>query len=260
MCNLTGIAFGEATLTQDLVAGRTVLEVGALDVNGSLRPFVESLGPARYVGVDISPGPRVDEVVDATDLIDHFGADSFDLVITTEMLEHVRDWRVVVHNLKGVISPGGHLVVTTRSIGFPYHGFPHDFWRYEPEDMQAIFADFDIRSLEQDPAAPGVFMMARKPERFSESSTAVDLFSIVSGRRQRTVSTRDLLLLRLAGPPSPEGRPRIRRARRGLRRAATEFRRRVVSPIWRRLPGSTRSAVKHALGRGDRSEPRSRPG
>ena len=165
MCNLTGIAFGEATLTPDLVAGRTVLEVGALDVNGSLRPHVESLGPARYVGVDIAPGPRVDEVVDASDLIDHFGTGSFDLVITTEMLEHIRDWRVVVHNLKGVLAPGGHLVVTTRSIGFPYHGFPHDFWRYEPTDMQAIFADLEIQSLERDWPLPGCSCWPASPSR-----------------------------------------------------------------------------------------------
>ena len=70
MCNLTGIAFGERVLQPADVAGREVLEVGAFDVNGSIRPFVESLQPGRYVGVDIAPGPGVDEVVDASELIE----------------------------------------------------------------------------------------------------------------------------------------------------------------------------------------------
>jgi SAM-dependent methyltransferase len=119
VCNSTGIAFGEAVLTKAMIAGRDVLEVGATDVNGSLRPFVESLGPGRYVGVDIAPGPRVDEVVDASKLVERFGADAFDVVLTTEMVEHVRDWRTVVRNLKRVVRPGGLLLVTTRSLGFP---------------------------------------------------------------------------------------------------------------------------------------------
>ena len=72
--------------------------------------YVDSLGPARYVGVDIRIGPRVDEVVDASDLVQRIGSASFDAVFTTEMLEHVRDWRTVVSNLKRVLRPGGVLL------------------------------------------------------------------------------------------------------------------------------------------------------
>lgn len=119
MCNPTVIAFAERLLTVDMIQGRDVLEVGSLDVNGSIRPYVESFNPARYVGVDMRLGPRVDEVVDASSLVQRFGAASFDVVLTTEMLEHVRDWPTVVSNLKRVLRPGGVLLVTTRSIGFP---------------------------------------------------------------------------------------------------------------------------------------------
>lgn len=249
MCNLTGIAFGETVLTAAIVAGRDCLEVGSLDVNGSIRPYVESLGPARYVGIDMAPGPRVDEVVDAAHLVERFGADSFDVVITTEMLEHIRDWPTVIANLKRVVRPGGYLLVTTRSIGFPYHAFPYDFWRYEPEDMRAIFADFEIAALERDSASPGIFMLARKPMEYAENQAVVGLHSIVTGRRQLRISDRDIMLFRLDRRARADGPKLARAARRRLRRLPGTLRRRVVSPAWKRLPVSARSSIKRAFRR-----------
>ncbi len=183
MCNSTGIAFAERVLAPDMIGGRDVLEVGARDVNGSIRPFVESLTPARYVGVDIELGPMVDEVVDATGLVDRFGVGSFDVVLTTEMLEHVRDWPTVVSNLKRVLRPNGILLVTTRSLGFPYHGYPFDFWRYEPDDMRAIFADLDVLAVETDTDAPGVFLLARQRPGPHEPIPVPALYSMILGRR-----------------------------------------------------------------------------
>lgn len=179
MCNPACLAFVQRTVQAVEIARKLVLEVGARDVNGSVRPAVEALKPKRYVGVDIEAGPRVDYVCDAVNLIDQFGEASFHTVLTTEMLEHVEDWRAVLHNLKGVLKPGGVLFLTTRSRGFPYHGYPHDYWRYEVADMQVLFADMDILELESDPSEPGVFLKARKPEAFQEADlSAYKLFSI----------------------------------------------------------------------------------
>ena len=110
-------------------------------------------------------GPGVDEVVAAEGLIARYGRESFDVVITTEMVEHTRDWPTVMSNLKGILRPGGLLLLTTRSKGFKYHAYPYDFWRYEPADLRAIFSDLEIITIEQDTDAPGVFMLASRPER-----------------------------------------------------------------------------------------------
>jgi SAM-dependent methyltransferase len=233
MCNQTGIAFGERSLGPTLVAGRDVLEVGALDVNGSLRPWVESLGPACYVGVDLTLGPGVDKVVNATDLVSRFGRESFDLVIATEMIEHTRDWRTVVSNLKGVIRPGGHLLLTTRSPGFHYHAWPYDFWRYEPADIHQIFGDLEILTVEPDPEAPGVFLLARRPEVFVEHTPELALVSILTGRRQQLITDR---------------RIRVFMARRRLVRYAKTLRRKGKAAR-RRLPFALRSTLKRALDR-----------
>ncbi len=88
-------------------------------------------------------------------LVTHFGSDAFDIVTATELVEHTRDWRNAISNLKRVTKPGGKLIITTRSHGYPFHADPFDFWRYEPADMAKIFDDFvDVR-FERDSDFPG---------------------------------------------------------------------------------------------------------
>ena len=198
MCNKTGIEFGRKNLALEDVQGKSVIEVGAYDVNGSLRFFVEDLKPASYLGVDIEMGPGVDEVCNAEDLIERFGQNAFDVLISTEMLEHVRNWRVVISNLKNVVKPGGILLLTTRSIGFRYHGYPYDFWRYELADMEAIFSDFKIDALESDALAPGVFLRAQKPDNFEEMDTSsYQLYSIVKRNRITDISDWDIMQFKI---------------------------------------------------------------
>jgi hypothetical protein len=68
-------------------AGRRVLEVGSRFVNGSVRPLIERFcRPREYVGVDIETGKYVDVVLPAERLVEHFGLESFDAVVSTESL------------------------------------------------------------------------------------------------------------------------------------------------------------------------------
>lgn len=53
MCNPACVDFAKTNLTLAQVRGKFVLEVGSLSVNGSVRQFVETLEPGKYIGVDI---------------------------------------------------------------------------------------------------------------------------------------------------------------------------------------------------------------
>lgn len=190
MCNPACLAYGQAQLDAETLRGRHVIEVGSRNVNGSLRSYVEQHEPASYLGVDIEAGPGVDEVCDAEDLVRRYGTEQFDLVICTEVLEHVRDWRLVISNLKRLLAADGVLLITTRSFGFKYHAFPYDFWRYEVEDMRAIFTDLTIVDLDTDPGVPGVFLTARRPVSFVETDTsAIALYSMVTRGRIRELTS-----------------------------------------------------------------------
>src|SRR5262245_53618630 len=102
------LAFLRGILKEESVAGVRILEVGAFNVNGSARDVLEPLGPSRYLGVDTQAQDRyVDLVCDVSQLVEQFGAAAFDVVISTEMLEHCRDWKVAVEQMNAVLSPGG---------------------------------------------------------------------------------------------------------------------------------------------------------
>ena len=174
MCNPACIAFGERQLRRDDVAGKDVLEVGSLDVNGSMRDVVEPLGPRSYLGVDVRPGPGVDEICAAERLVERFGRESFDVVLATEVLEHIADWRAAIRSMKTVLRPGGVALLTTCSPGFPYHGYPDDHWRFEPEVLERAFADFDVEALQHGTSMLGVFLAARK----RSNGTPVDLSAL----------------------------------------------------------------------------------
>lgn len=146
-----------------------MLEVGSLDVNGSVRPYVLNLEPASYLGTDMRPGLGVDQIVRAEDLIKEFGPRNFHVVICTEMLEHAESWRTCLANMLEVLKPRGLLVLTTRGPGFPLHGFPEDHWRFTVEDFKRILAaaGMETLSVRHDYQQPGVFVKARRPARWT---------------------------------------------------------------------------------------------
>ena len=198
MCSPWDLETVRKALAPSDVMGKRVLEVGALDVNGSVRGDIMALGPAEYIGIDIRPGPGVDVICDAGDLVARFGEDAFDLVISTELLEHARDWRRIVSNIKRVTKPAGVLIVSTRSYGVDFHRRPFDYWRYEKEDFTAIFSDVLVEDLQLDPTDPGLLITARKPVGFAERDLDdIALYSILRRRRQRDHSRLDFALFSL---------------------------------------------------------------
>ncbi len=190
--NMQGFIFGLKYLTREEIENKRILEVGSFDVNGSLRLLIEAYKPAEYIGADIAAGPGVDVICDVTRLAEKFGEKSFDMVVATELIEHVKDWRRAIHNIKVVCKPNGVILITTRSPGFVYHGYPYDFWRYELKDMQWIFQDCRIENLESDPAK-GVFIKCVKPADLRETDLiSYALYSMVTATKIVKLEERNL--------------------------------------------------------------------
>jgi len=162
------LRFGWKNIKKEEIFDKDVIEVGAYNVNGSLRSYIKKFSPKKYVGVDIQNGECVDMICDAVNLVETFGKESFDFIITTEMLEHVEDWKCVINNLKDICKPNGIIFITTRSKGFGKHDYPYDHWRYEIDDMKFIFSDCQIITLQKDTRHPGVFIKVIKPENFNK--------------------------------------------------------------------------------------------
>ena len=166
------LAWGKECLDQ---IGRvdSVLEIGSHDVNGSLRPFVNA---SHYFGIDTVAGPGVDAVADG---LDAAALGAVDLVIMTEVLEHARHWAALLMVAQACVRPGGHILISTRSPGYPWHGemyrdtgHPHlirweigDHWRFTVDQLRAAFGPqwgwVDVRP-DPDPERPGVFVFAKR--------------------------------------------------------------------------------------------------
>jgi SAM-dependent methyltransferase len=91
-----------------MFTGGCVLECGSRNVNGSPRSLFQA---AEYVGLDRQAGKGVDVV----GLVHEWRGRPdgyFDVVISTEMLEHDPHWRASLRRMVELLRPGGVLILT----------------------------------------------------------------------------------------------------------------------------------------------------
>jgi SAM-dependent methyltransferase len=112
-----------------------------LDVGGQGKPYAVFFADcvAHHYVLDVSPGASVDVVGDARQM--PFPDASMDVVLITQVLEHVAEPIAVIGEIRRVLKPGGSLFLSVPSI-FPQHGYPGDYWRYMPQGLQWILRDF----------------------------------------------------------------------------------------------------------------------
>ena len=96
---------------------KKVLEVGSLDINGSIRGFFHD---CDYLGIDVAKGPGVDLVCEGQDL-DHED-NTYDTVGSCECFEHNPHWVETFKNMHRMAKPGGLVFMTCATTGRPEHG------------------------------------------------------------------------------------------------------------------------------------------
>jgi SAM-dependent methyltransferase len=104
-------------LLPEYFSNTDVLDVGALDVNGTNKDF---FGACRYTGLDIGPGPNVD-VVSVCHEYEKPDA-SYDVVISTDSLEHDMFYDKSLKKMYSLLRPNGLLIFTCASDGRGEHG------------------------------------------------------------------------------------------------------------------------------------------
>jgi cyclopropane fatty-acyl-phospholipid synthase-like methyltransferase/glycosyltransferase involved in cell wall biosynthesis len=173
MCNVWCLEFSELVLPYIGHEEKT-LEVGSRDVNGSTRQIFAPRS-TTYVGVDLFNGPGVDRIIDVKDLTKNFAPGSFDIVTSTEMLEHCADWQDALFQMASVLHQDGLLMITTRSPGFELHDYPADYWRFSLQDFEEIFSPIgDILELKSDmtlgwPCGVGVLLRRKADDQQLET-------------------------------------------------------------------------------------------
>jgi len=94
----------------------SVIEMGSLDINGTVRDFYSNT--KDYIGVDLDEGPGVDLVphTEEVDLPDN----SFDIAVSAECFEHNPYWLETFVNMHRIAK--NFVIFTCAGEGRPEHG------------------------------------------------------------------------------------------------------------------------------------------
>jgi ubiquinone/menaquinone biosynthesis C-methylase UbiE len=95
--------------------GVEVLEVGSLNINGTVRDFFNS---TRYIGADVAEGRDVDVVCNGENL--DYPDNSFDVAVSAECFEHNPEWVATFRNMWRMSKK--YVMMTCASEGRAEHG------------------------------------------------------------------------------------------------------------------------------------------
>ena len=111
-----------------------------LDVGCGVKPYSPFFKEKAemYIGVDMNSTLNADAVCAAENL--PFANGFFDVIICTQVLEHVNDPRKVIEEMHRVLKKEGLLILSTHGIWFKHA--PQDYWRWTDMGLKKIFAPF----------------------------------------------------------------------------------------------------------------------
>jgi len=132
----TAAAFGAAFFRcyADVLERARILEVGAGDVNGTLRGCAPY--GSKYTGIDLEAGPGVDIVL-SDPYTYPFEPETYDIVVSSSCLEHDQMFWLSFAEMCRVLRAGGFIYLNAPSNG-KFHRYPTDNWRFYPDSGLAL--------------------------------------------------------------------------------------------------------------------------
>ncbi|HEV8130108.1 MAG TPA: methyltransferase domain-containing protein [Acidobacteriota bacterium] len=121
--------------------------VRVLDAGSGCAPYKSLFSEERfrYVAADTALAGGVSVLAEGASL--PFANGAFDLVLSNQVLEHVRQPEAVCTELKRVLSDRGYLLLSCPFV-WEIHNFPADYWRFSEQALRLLFAEMDLVYLE----------------------------------------------------------------------------------------------------------------
>jgi SAM-dependent methyltransferase len=155
----------------DAAPGATILDYGCAD-----SPYRSALSKTmEYVGADLTGNPAADVLLNKNGSVP-LPASSFDVVLSTQVLEHVADPRAYVAECFRLLRPEGTLVLTTHGIMY-YHRDPEDYWRWTCDGLTKIVNSVGFEVVE----VRGVLGLAAAALQLFQDATAGHLHRWLRG-------------------------------------------------------------------------------
>lgn len=130
-----------------------VVDIGALNINGSDKDFFDKNPKWHYEGLDIQPGLNVDHVVPPFDY-SAIGYGRFDVAVSNQTFEHCTKPWLLILEVEKLLKPSGLVcIVTPYDMGIhPYgpKGQEKDCWRVMPDGMKVLLtevANFELLEI-----------------------------------------------------------------------------------------------------------------
>ncbi len=139
-------------LAKKYLCGKTsgkVVDIGSMDIGGSYRDIFVSQG-WKYLGADLEKGDNVDILIPCPYTFP-FKNNSFDLLVSGQVLEHMAYPWVGISEMARVVKTGGLLFIIAPSKGY-LHRYPVDCWRFYPDGFRALakWANLNLISVTTD--------------------------------------------------------------------------------------------------------------
>jgi SAM-dependent methyltransferase len=161
------VATGIERAVQELAAPLPAHTGDVLDYGCATGPYRHLFsGTGRYMGADLAGNPEADLVLnpDGSLPVDD---SSFDIVLSTQVLEHVPDPLAYLCECRRALRPGGALVLTTHGIMY-YHLDPTDYWRWTGDGLALLLTQAGLRVDHQ----VGVLNLASTALQLFQDATA----------------------------------------------------------------------------------------
>ena len=112
---------------------------------------------SEYIGIDINDSDYADKKADAADL--PFPDFSFDVALSTQALEHIKDYQLAVNEMHRVLKSDGIAFLSTHGV-MEIHGEPHDYWRFTQYGLKTVFKNFkEVKIINNGGAILCLFMI-----------------------------------------------------------------------------------------------------
>jgi hypothetical protein len=167
--------------SQRYISKPSILEIGSRQMFGqeSYADFRSLFSGSPYLGIDLIDGQGVDYVCDFSALINVDQFINYDIIICTEVLEHIKDLDRFCHNLEKCISRNTLLVLTVPFF-VEIHGSPCDYWRFSQEGLHEILSFIQIEVMPIGlPRTPLTYVcLGRNKQTIFENSDIQQIFTL----------------------------------------------------------------------------------
>lgn len=153
-----------------------ILDIGSFDRTGE-NNYGQILNEMKwdYKGLDLKEGNNVDIIVENPYDWQEIEANSFDVIVSGQALEHIQFFWLTMEQINRALKPGGLCCIIVPSKG-PVHRNPYDCYRFNEDGVISLakYVKFDILesgTTQEQNSHPWYdsYVIAKKPENHSST-------------------------------------------------------------------------------------------